>query len=84
MVGGGDDGQVGRGPGPLHVSGHRRERVLHHLKRTERTAELLAFAGVGHRELDGRVECTDDLHAAHPGTAPHQLRCSTLDGDECI
>ena len=56
--------------------------MLHHLKRTERTAELLAFPGVGDGELDGGVQCADDLHAACPGAAPLQLSRGALDGGE--
>ena len=84
VIRGGDDGEIGRGPCSLHISGHRSQRVLHHLKRAERTTKLLAFPGVGDGELDGSIQCADDLHAARPGTAPRQLRRSTLDNDESI
>ena len=63
------DGQCRCGPGPFDLAGHGGQRMLDRLELAQRPAELHALAGVRDRHVGGRVERTDDLHAARPCAA---------------
>ena len=73
VVGCGGDRQRRCRAGTFDLARHRGQRMLNGLECAQRSAELLAFAGVGDGEVRRGVHRTDHLHAAGPRPAEHKL-----------